>query len=112
MARAQASKATVKLKQSMDASRDYQFQCWIEPADLWQDGVKVAMSPQQQAIVDEIHQMLHQNGMKLQVTIKQRLGDDPSKFPVCCYADLYTNDPQQQNNNGGNTGGSSYAKFA
>ena len=113
MPRAQISKATVKLKKDMSANSDYQIQCWLEIDNGWDEarGRRNPMTPQQQAVLDQVHKMLLDSGIKLQMTIKERVGQDVKSFPATCYADLFVNQmdtpqtqPQQQPQQGGNSG--------
>jgi len=115
MPRAQISKASVKLQKDMSANSEYQVQCWLEIDNGWDDASRRRnpMTPQQQAVVEQVHRMLIDSGVKLQMTIKERVGQDVKMFPATCYADLYVNQqdapqPQQQaqpQQGGGNVSG-------
>jgi len=108
MPRAQVSKAEVKLQKDMLKTDTYQVQCWLQLDNGWDEASRRRnpMTAEQQAVVDQIHKLMHDNRMQLQMTIKQRIpGGDVKTFPATCYADLYVNEPQapqQSNNNGGN----------
>jgi len=112
MPRAQYSNATIKVREDMPASADYQFQAWLQIPNGWDEAARkrVPMTPEQQQIVNQVHQLLSDNNIQLQVTIKKRVGTDVTSFPAVCYADIYCNKPEQeqqpaQNNGGGNASG-------
>lgn len=108
MAKAQFSKATVKLRDNMSQNDDYQVQVWLQADNGWDEASRRRnpMSAEQQAIVDQIHQLCADNNINLQLTIKRRSGVDVTQFPATCYADLYVNQPQQNNQSGGSNGSS------
>jgi len=108
MARAQISKASVKLTRDMPKTSEYQVQCWIEIDNGWDEvnRRRNPMTPQQVEAVQKVHEILAQSGVKLQMTIKERVGQDVKAFPATCYADLFVNQPeapQPQQQQGGNS---------
>lgn len=119
MPRAQVSKAEVKLKADMPANETYQVQCWLQLDNGWDEASRRRnpMTPEQEAVVDQIHRLMHDNRMQLQMTIKKRIpGGDVKAFPATCYADLYVNEPQErqqpQNRDQGGDNGSSWTSLA
>lgn len=118
MPRAQISKAEVKLKQDMPANDTYQVQCWLQLDNGWDEASRRRnpMTREQEAIVEQIHKLMHDNQMQLQMTIKKRIpGGDVKTFPATCYADLYVNQPQeeqQQPRDNGGSNGSSWTSLA
>jgi hypothetical protein len=96
----------ITFKSNINASTDnvpveYQASAWVTFNNGWDEAANrpYPLTPQQEAAVQQLYQHLIQSGVQLQVTIKQKVGEDSRAWPVAGRMNLFVNKPdggQQQ----------------
>jgi hypothetical protein len=55
------------------------------------------LTDQQEMVVEQLYQQLIQSGAQLQLTIKQKAGQDSRAWPIAGRMNLFVNKPKQDN---------------
>lgn len=76
---------------------EYQASAWITFNNGWDDAANrpYPLTDQQQMVVEQLYQQLIQSGAQLQLTIKQKVGQDSRAWPIAGRMNLFVNKPKQ-----------------
>ena len=100
--------AKITFKQNINASTgnapvEYQASAWLTFNNGWDDANNrpYPLTDQQQMAVEQLHHQLVQAGVQLQLTLKQKAGQDSRAWPIAGRMNLFVNKiddqaPQQQ----------------
>jgi len=96
MSRPQLSLSKFKVKKNMTFENEYRGSAWLFFNDMWDDdaGRFRALSPKQQAAINEVHQIMHRNDMCIRISIQERNGDDVRNFPRTAGFSMRVNEPE------------------
>lgn len=100
MAQPHLSNAKAKFTKDVFASDgavpvEYQASAWLRIDNGWDEANRrpIEMTPEQQAKVDEVARLLLASNIQLQMTVKERTGNDPQGWPVALRVNLFPNNP-------------------
>ena len=82
-----------------DVPIEYQASAWITFNNGWDDAANrpYPLTDQQEMVVEQLYQQLIQSGAQLQLTIKQKVGQDSRAWPIAGRMNLFVNKPKQDN---------------
>lgn len=90
--------AKVTFKQNIHAGTEthpveYQVSAWLTFNNGWDDNSNRPrpLTDQQQAVVEELHRQIVQSGAQMQITIKQKEGQDSRAWPIAGRLNLFPN---------------------
>jgi hypothetical protein len=96
--------AKITFKNNINASTndvpiEYQASAWITFNNGWDDAANrpYPLTDQQEMVVEQLYQQLIQSGAQLQLTIKQKAGQDSRAWPIAGRMNLFVNKPKQDN---------------
>jgi len=96
--------AKITFKNNINASTndvpiEYQASAWITFNNGWDDAANrpYPLTDQQEMVVEQLYQQLIQSGAQLQLTIKQKVGQDSRAWPIAGRMNLFVNKPKQDN---------------
>jgi len=97
--------AKITFKNNINASTnnvpvEYQASAWITFNNGWDDASNrpYPLTDQQEMVVEQLYQQLIQSGAQLQLTVKQKVGEDSRAWPIAGRMNLFVNKPKQANN--------------
>jgi len=96
--------AKITFKNNINASTndvpiEYQASAWITFNNGWDDAANrpYPLTDQQEMVVEQLYQQLIQSGAQLQLTIKQKVGQESRAWPIAGRMNLFVNKPKQDN---------------
>lgn len=93
------SKATLRLKQDLSASKEYRATAYVNIRTPWNDslGRFEQMSDAQKAVCEDLYLQMVRAGAEIGVSLSERTAaQDVREFPKVAYIPLFTNPPRDQ----------------
>lgn len=104
--------AKLKIKNTLYAEnhgnpKEYQVSAWLAFNNGWDEASNrpVPMTAEQQTLIQGLYEDLANCGVELQMTLKDRNGQDPSQWPVCGRMRLFVNTKDAGSSQGGGSDG-------
>lgn len=88
----------VTFKESLIPNQEYRASAWLQINNGWDDNANrpVPMTPQQEAIVQQLFDQLLATGAEIQITLQHKNSADARSWPIVGRMKLFGNKPQQQ----------------
>lgn len=87
-------------------AKEYQVSAWLAFNNGWDDAANrpVPMTEEQKALIQGLYEDLANCGVELQITLKDRNGNDASQWPIAGRMRLFVNTKDQAGSQGGGGG--------